>query len=274
MRVVLVNGERADEVGLGGLLGKSGVEWVSMRISAACLRDDQYVWRMASGYPGLVRAEASDTRQPRGLLIELSDPAAAVVAVAAIRSDHRFDDFPVIASLSVDHIDWISRARQFDDFLFSPWSPIELIGRIYAAERRRADTSSERGVPASGSVSIDATARQVTIAGCSIRLTARELALFSYLWLQRGTVLSRDHLLAQVWGPDYHGGPRTVDVHVRRLRSKLGTLLTIDTVRSGGYRMLVPACTPDAVQPLGSAAPLFRPPFARGEPDYRGAMSV
>jgi len=254
MRVVLVNGEQADEIGLVHLLQRSGAECVSRRISAACLHTDQHVvWRMASGYPSpITPPEAPTPHQPRGVLFELTEPnAAAIAAVAAVREDPRFDAFPVIASLSIDHIDWISRAREFDDFLFSPWSPIELFGRIYAAERRRADAVAQRRE----AVEIDTSARQVTIDGCAIRLTVRECALLSHLWEQRGSVLSREHLLAHVWGERYHGGARTVDVHIRRLRSKLGSALPIDTVRGGGYRLLAPGEAPPTRGGFASGAP-------------------
>jgi DNA-binding winged helix-turn-helix (wHTH) protein len=240
MRVVLVNAEGADEIGLGDLLRKSGIDCVSMRISAACLRGDQHtVWRMASGYPQPMPPEASTARPPRGLLFELPDPPVeASAALAAIRADRRFDGVPAVASFSIDHIDWLCRARAFDDFLLSPWSPIELICRIDAAERRRLQGRCEGASQFPDTVSIDANAREVIVNGCAVRLTMRECALFSYLWAHRGAVLSRHHLLERVWGQNYHGGPRTVDVHIRRLRSKLGWALPIDTVRGGGYRLI------------------------------------
>jgi DNA-binding winged helix-turn-helix (wHTH) protein len=240
MRVVLVNAEGADGVGLADLLRNSGVDCVSMRISAACLRGDQYtVWRMASGYPQSMPPEVSTARPPRGLLFELPDPPVeANAALAALRADRRFDGVPAVASFSIDHIDWLCRARAFDDFLLSPWSPIELIGRIDAAERRRLEARCEGAAQSVDAVSINASAREVTVNGCAVRLTMRECALFSYLWAQRGLVLSRHHLLERVWGQSYHGGPRTVDVHIRRLRSKLGWALPIDTVRGGGYRLI------------------------------------
>jgi DNA-binding response OmpR family regulator len=261
MRVVLVNGERADESGLVAILRKSGIDCVLMRVSAACLREDQHiVWRMASGYPEGLASESGAVSQPRGLLVELTDPpVGALAAIAALRADGRFDDFPIIASLSIDHIDWISGVREFDDFLFAPWSPIELIGRIYAAERRRADARAGGVAQFGDIVSIDASARQVMVNGATIRLTAREYALFWYLWTQRGAVLSRDHLLEHVWGAMYHGGPRTVDVHIRRLRSKLGSALPIETVRGGGYRLIVPAREPHGAREFVPGALLCPP---------------
>lgn len=282
MRVVLVNGERTDEVGLVAILRKAGIDCVLMRVSATCLRaDQQIVWRMANGYseplpPQSMPVEPSAARQPRGLLFELTEPpVVAIAAIAALRADARYDAFPIIASLSIDHVDWISGVRDFDDFVFSPWSPIELVGRIYAAERRRSDAR-DGGVAWFGDiVSIDASARQLTVNGRTIRLTAREYALFWYLWTQRGAVFSRRHLLEHVWGGAYSGGPRTVDVHIRRLRSKLGSALPIDTVRGGGYRLVVPArsrhepgefvpgallCPPaEAFLPAAAASPLAVP---------------
>jgi DNA-binding winged helix-turn-helix (wHTH) protein len=253
MRVVLVNGERADEIGLVELLRKSRVDCVMMRISATCLHADQNtVWCMASRHsPEASPLEAYAERHPRGLLFELTDPfVEAVAAIAAIRSDRRFDAFPAIASVSIDRIGWISRAREFDDFVLFPWSPIELIGRIHAAECRRPEARVDAADRIGDGVSIDASLRQVTIDGGEVRLTAREYSLLQYLWARRGTVLSREHLLQHVWGQDYHGGARTVDVHVRRLRSKLGTALPIDTVRGGGYRLVTPPGAPHGLTEL------------------------
>ena len=81
---------------------------------------------------------------------------------------------------------------------------------------------------------------EVTKGGQPIALTAKEFALLVYLCERRGKVLSRDHLLARVWGNRYDGGPRTVDIHVRRLRAKLGDALPLDTLRGSGYKLRVP----------------------------------
>jgi DNA-binding response OmpR family regulator len=88
---------------------------------------------------------------------------------------------------------------------------------------------------------IDIPARQVSINGAeggkSIQLTAREFALLVALATRQGRVLTRETLLDVVWGSDYEGGAKTVDVHVRRLRAKLGDALPLQTVRGAGYML-------------------------------------
>ena len=240
MRMVLVNGERRDEARLVELLREVGIECELTHISAASLvAEQQTVWRLASGCPEPAPHEdVAGARYPRGLLFELADrPAGAAAALAAIRADRSFDAIVAIASLTVECIDWFIRASDFDDFLLYPWSPVELIGRIHAAERRRLDAGLDGITHIGEEISMDQATRQATVNGRSVRLTTRECALLSYLCTHRGSVLSRNHLLQHVWGQTYHGGPRTVDVHIRRLRSKLGSALRIDTVRGGGYRL-------------------------------------
>jgi len=87
---------------------------------------------------------------------------------------------------------------------------------------------------------VDKAAQEVSVLGRPIQLTAKEFALLAYLCDRRGKVLSREHLLARVWGNRYDGGPRTVDIHVRRLRAKLGEALPLDTLRGSGYKLRVP----------------------------------
>jgi len=91
-----------------------------------------------------------------------------------------------------------------------------------------------------GGIMVDKAAQEVSVDGRPIQLTAKEFALLAYLCDRRGKVLSRDHLLARVWGNRYDGGPRTVDIHVRRLRAKLGEALPLDTLRGSGYKLRVP----------------------------------
>ena len=78
------------------------------------------------------------------------------------------------------------------------------------------------------------------VRGRTVALTAKEFALLAYLCERRGKVLTRDHLLAHVWGSRYEGGARTVDIHVRRLRAKLGDALPLETLRGSGYKLRAP----------------------------------
>ena len=88
-------------------------------------------------------------------------------------------------------------------------------------------------------IAIDADRHIVTLDGTEVKLTAKEFLLLQYLVQHRGRVLSRDVLLTDVWGYQYTGGTRTVDVHIRRLREKLPILNdAIETVKQFGYKLL------------------------------------
>ena len=100
-----------------------------------------------------------------------------------------------------------------------------------------------------GGIVIDKAGHEVAVDGRPAQLTAKEFALLSYLCERRGKVLSREHLLSRVWGSRYEGGPRTVDIHVRRLRAKLGAALPLETLRGSGYKLR----TPDSVNRPGDA---------------------
>jgi DNA-binding response OmpR family regulator len=92
-----------------------------------------------------------------------------------------------------------------------------------------------------GAMEIDLAAYEVSVDGRNVELTHQEFALLSFLAQNRGRVYTRDQLLSRVWGVDYYGGSRTVDIHVRRLRMKLGSAAEpIQTVRGVGYKMKVP----------------------------------
>jgi DNA-binding response OmpR family regulator len=124
-----------------------------------------------------------------------------------------------------------------DDYVTKPFSPKELNARVTAL-LRRTGTSRTTGVLQYGPIAIDADRHQVSLDGHEIRLTAKEFLLLQYLVQHRGRVLSRDLLLSDVWGYQYTGGTRTVDVHVRRLREKLPVLTAaIETIKQFGYKL-------------------------------------
>ncbi|MDQ3170377.1 MAG: response regulator transcription factor [Acidobacteriota bacterium] len=130
-----------------------------------------------------------------------------------------------------------------DDYVTKPFSPKELVARVGALLRRSsrpaaATPAGSAGVLRYGSLSLDPHRHLVTDEGREIKLTAKEFLLLQYLIEHRGRVLSRDVLLTDVWGYQYTGGTRTVDVHVRRLREKLPVLAAaIETVKQFGYKL-------------------------------------
>ena len=126
-----------------------------------------------------------------------------------------------------------------DDYISKPFSPNELIARIRALMRRMRRTEPEETKLSLGGLGVDLATHTVTDEGRDVKLTAKEFMLLRYLLQHRDRVLSRDLLLGDVWGYRYTGGTRTVDVHVRRLREKLPTLVNkLVTVKQFGYKLV------------------------------------
>jgi DNA-binding response OmpR family regulator len=132
-----------------------------------------------------------------------------------------------------------------DDYITKPFSAKEVVARVNALLRRslrsapgHAQTPSTSRVLAYGAIRVDLEQHVVTLDGTEVRLTAKEFLLLQYFLEHRGRVLSRDLMLTDVWGYQYTGGSRTVDVHVRRLREKLPVLTdAIETVKQFGYKL-------------------------------------
>jgi two-component system, OmpR family, alkaline phosphatase synthesis response regulator PhoP len=125
-----------------------------------------------------------------------------------------------------------------DDYVTKPFSPGELTARVAALLRRTQRAAAPAATLRYGPLTIDIDRHHVRVGSEDVRLTAKEFLLLQYLVEHRGRVLSRDLLLSDVWGYQYTGGTRTVDVHIRRLREKLPSLAdAIVTVKQFGYRL-------------------------------------
>jgi DNA-binding winged helix-turn-helix (wHTH) protein len=178
--------------------------------------------------------------RPRALVFEALDrPDLAVAALRAVRRESCFENVGAIVAVTVGQVARIDPSSGFDDFVLHPYVPEELYARIRAIEWRRSEFSTEERYKV-GEIIIDRAGHEVSVQGRTVPLTAKEFALLAYLCERRGKVLSRDHLLARVWGSRYDGGERTVDIHVRRLRAKLGHALPLDTLRGSGYKLRAP----------------------------------
>ena len=124
-----------------------------------------------------------------------------------------------------------------DDYVTKPFGMMELVSRIKAVLRRSGKVEDRMDMETSG-VHIDVKKHQVTVDGKEISLTLKEFELLEKLMRNQGIVLTRDQLLTEIWGYDFDGETRTVDVHIRTLRQKLGEKgEIIQTVRGVGYRV-------------------------------------
>jgi DNA-binding response OmpR family regulator len=127
-----------------------------------------------------------------------------------------------------------------DDYLTKPFSPRELVARMKAILRRSEPQEGKEKTVSLGDVVLDRESHDVTVAGKPVDLTAKEFDLLAYFMANPGVVVSRDLLLERVWGQEYPGGTRTVDVHVAQVRRKLDRPDLIRTLRGTGYKAVQP----------------------------------
>jgi hypothetical protein len=232
MRIVIVGGCPSDEEPLSRVARAA-----TLSLSCELLR--RHEPRELERQGGRAAVEDLDPEdpqaKPRALVFEALDrPELAAVALRALRVEARFDAVPALVSVSPGHIARIDTTTAFDDFLLYPYLPEELYGRLRALEWRRSELDARQSLEG---LVVDRAGHEVHVDGRVVQLTAKEFALLSYLCERRGRVLSREHLLARVWGNHYEGGSRTVDIHVRRLRAKLGSALPLETLRGSGYKL-------------------------------------
>ena len=148
---------------------------------------------------------------------------------------------PLIVVVTEGGLAGITSDWGIDDVLLDTAGPAEVEARLRLALGRTAEADADEGGPiTAGALVIDEATYSVRLRGRILDLTYKEFELLKYLAQHPGRVFTRSQLLQEVWGYDYFGGTRTVDVHVRRLRAKLGTdyEVLIGTVRNVGYRFV------------------------------------
>ncbi len=195
--------------------------------------------RVASGRDALTRARAG---RPDAIVLDLMLPGVDGLQVCrTLRSEGDTATIPIIMVTAraeeADRVGGLDMGA--DDYLTKPFSPRELVARVAALLRRaRMAPAATPAVLRYGEIVVDADRHEVTVDGTPVKLTAKEFLLLQYLLQRRGRVVSRDQLLTDVWGYQYTGGTRTVDVHIRRLREKIPALeQAIETVKQFGYKL-------------------------------------
>ncbi len=200
----------------------------------------------ADGEEGLKQLFAS---RPDALVLDLMLPGMnGLEIVRELRAEPLTHDLPilVLTARSAEMDKLLGFEQGADDYLTKPFSPRELVARVKSLLRRTRPTGPGRALEA-GPLRVDLDAHEASCAGAKLDLTPREFDLIAFLARHPGRALSRDELLRKVWGYDYVGETRTVDVHVRRLRAKLGDHHgLIETVLGAGYKLIAPAAPEDA----------------------------
>jgi DNA-binding response OmpR family regulator len=162
-------------------------------------------------------------------------------ACRAVQGEPTLRRAPVIALVFEQEGARLDMSLGFDDLILAPYRLAELAARLRLARSRLAVLAPAEDVIAKGPLTVNPATYEVFAYGAPIELTLKEYQLLLFLVQNPGRVFTREQLLSRVWGDDYYGGTRTVDVHIRRLRAKTepaGDFL--ETVRGVGYRFVPP----------------------------------
>ena len=204
-----------------------------------------------SGYDVMGFADGSsmmralDAVLPRLILLDIMLPGDdGLTLLRKLREDERTKKIPIMMvtakTTELDKVRGLDMGA--DDYLAKPFGIMELVSRVKALLRRSSadgeKPSADRNCYEFGAIRMDDSSRRVTSAGVETDLTYKEYELLKFLLVNQNIVMSRDRILSEVWGFDYEGESRTVDMHIKTLRQKLGEAgSAIKTVRSVGYKI-------------------------------------
>lgn len=178
---------------------------------------------------------------PELILLDVMLPGEDGISILhRLRADARYANIPVIMATAkgaeFDKVKALDSGA--DDYIVKPFGMLEMVSRIKAVLRRCRSAGLQNSLVTIGNVSIDLAAYNVLVAGESVVLTLKEYEILKKLMLNPGVVFTREKLLSEIWGYEFCGETRTVDVHIRTLRQKLGSAgELIETIRGVGYRI-------------------------------------
>lgn len=209
-------------------------------VESICFNLEREGFQTFSALNGIDGLEAFQTVKPDLIILDLMLPGLDGLEIC--RRVRKKEDIPIIMLTAkeseVDRV--LGLELGADDYVTKPFSMRELIARVKSVLRRFQVSAIAPDVVNSGGVSLNKATREVTKNGTDVSLSVKEFDLLAMLMLNSGRVLTREMLLDGVWGADFFGEPRTVDVHIRWLREKIeedpANPKYIHTVRGVGYR--------------------------------------
>lgn len=191
---------------------------------------------------GLTGKKGREVESPALFIFDWMLPGMdGLTAVKKLRSAESFREIPVLMLTAKDRETDIVTGLDggADDYMTKPFGILELSARVRNLMKRAGSEKTELSVLEFGEVAVDKETREVRVCGELVELTLKEFELLSYLMEYRNRVVTRDELLDHIWGYDYDGETRTLDMHIKTLRQKLkGAGQQIKTVRGVGYRFL------------------------------------
>ncbi len=194
-----------------------------------------------SVYPSWEEFRKGKTENIELFILDIMLPGLSGLEILPLlRADRKFSALPVMfltaKSTEMDKVAGLDSGA--DDYLTKPFGVLELISRVKALLRRSSLSKKDEDVLSAGGIVMKRGEHRVYLEGKAVDLTLKEYELLEYLLLNSGLAVKRETLLGEVWGYEYYGESRTVDVHVRHLREKLdpeGKI--IETVKGLGYRI-------------------------------------
>ena len=206
-------------------------------VQAIALLLEKEGYRVLRAYDGMEALEQAMDRSVRLMIIDVMMPRLDGLSAVMKLRERRNLPIIVLSAKSEDTDKVLGLSMGADDYVTKPFGVMELLSRVRAV-LRRAGPGEEPAPLLYGEVSLDPGRRAVTAAGEPVALTYKEFELLAFLLKNQGLVLTREKIMERVWGFDYEGESRTVDMHIKSLRHKLGACgEIIRTVRGVGYKI-------------------------------------